>query len=38
VTAVIEQQGEALSYWALAHSGLEADFHRREDFLLRLEP
>jgi hypothetical protein len=38
VTAVIEQQGGALSYWALVHGGLEADFHRREDFLLRLEP
>lgn len=38
VTAVIEQRGGALSYWALAHSGPEADFHRREDFLLRLEP
>lgn len=38
VTAVIEQQGGALSYWALAHGGPEADFHRREDFLLRLEP
>jgi hypothetical protein len=38
VTAVIEQQGGALSYWALAHSGAEADFHRREDFVLRLEP
>ena len=38
VTAVIEQPGGALSYWALAHGGLEADFHRREDFLLRLEP
>lgn len=38
VTAVIEQRGGALSYWALAHGGLEADFHRREDFLMRLEP
>jgi hypothetical protein len=38
VTAVIEQQGGALSYWALDHGGPEADFHRREDFLLRLEP
>ncbi|MEB3319203.1 MAG: DOMON-like domain-containing protein [Cyanobacteriota bacterium] len=37
VTAVIEQQNGALSYWALAHGGPEADFHRREDFLLRLE-
>jgi hypothetical protein len=35
VTAVIEHQGGALTYWALAHSGPEADFHRREDFLLR---
>jgi hypothetical protein len=38
VTAVVEQQGGTLSYWALAHGGAEADFHRREDFLLRLEP
>lgn len=38
VTAVIERQDGLLSYWALAHSGREADFHRREDFLLRLEP
>lgn len=38
VTAVIEQTGGALSYWALAHGGAEADFHRREDFLLRVEP
>lgn len=36
VTAVIEQQGGALSYWALAHGGPEADFHRRQDFLVRL--
>ena len=38
VTAVIERQGGELSYWALAHGGMEADFHRREDFLLRLPP
>jgi hypothetical protein len=38
VTAVIEQTGGAVSYWALAHSGAEADFHRREDFVLRLLP
>lgn len=36
VTAVIERQGGDVSYWALAHGGPEADFHRREDFLLRL--
>jgi hypothetical protein len=38
ITAVIEHQQGALTYWALAHGGTEADFHRREDFLLRLEP
>lgn len=38
VTAVVEQSGGELSYWALAHGGPAADFHRREDFLLRLEP
>jgi hypothetical protein len=37
VTAVMEQRGGALSYWALGHGGAEADFHRRGDFLLRLE-
>lgn len=37
VTAVMEQVGGALSYWALAHGGAEADFHRRGDFLLRFE-
>lgn len=38
MSAVIEQQGGVVSYWALAHGGAEADFHRREDFRLRLEP
>jgi hypothetical protein len=38
VSAVIERREGELSYWALAHGGAEADFHRREDFLLRLEP
>jgi hypothetical protein len=37
VSAVMEQQSGGLSYWALAHGGAEADFHRREDFVLRLE-
>lgn len=37
VTAVIEQRGGTLSYWALGHGGPVADFHRREDFLLRVE-
>lgn len=38
VTAVMEHPEGDLTYWALAHGGAEADFHRREDFLLRLEP
>jgi hypothetical protein len=38
VTAVMEQRGGALSYWALVHGGAEADFHRRGDFLLRVGP
>lgn len=38
VTAVIEQRGAMLSHWALAHGGSTADFHRREDFLLRITP
>ncbi len=36
ISAVIEVPGEELSYWALAHPGLEPDFHRRDGFLLRL--
>ena len=38
VTAVIERRSGELSYWALAHGQAEADFHQRNDFLLRLEP
>lgn len=38
ITAVIEQRGNILSHWALEHGGAEADFHRREDFRLRLAP
>lgn len=36
VTAVVEQRSGALSYWALDHGSVEADFHRREGFLLRI--
>jgi hypothetical protein len=40
VTAVIEQRDKggdrALSYWALAHKGDEADFHLRGSFGLLL--
>ena len=36
LTAVIEQVGQGVSYWALAHTGAEPDFHRRDSFRLRL--
>ena len=36
ITAVLEQAGGALSYWALAHPGSAPDFHRRDGFQLRL--
>lgn len=38
LTAVIDQVGEGPSYWALAHTGAEPDFHRRDSFRLRLPP
>jgi hypothetical protein len=34
LTAVIEQVGQGASYWALAHTGAEPDFHRRDSFRL----
>jgi hypothetical protein len=36
VTAVLQSRAGACSYWALSHPGPEADFHRRDGFLLRL--
>jgi hypothetical protein len=36
VTAVVEQANGAISYWALHHGGGEADFHRRDGFLLQI--
>lgn len=36
VTAVVEMQGGEILYWALAHPGEQADFHRREGFGLRV--
>jgi hypothetical protein len=38
LTAVIDQVGQGGSYWALAHTGAEPDFHRRDSFRLRLLP
>ncbi|MDM7952805.1 MAG: DOMON-like domain-containing protein [Cyanobium sp. CZS 25K] len=36
IASVIEDRSGQLSYWALAHPGVEPDFHRRDAFLLRL--
>ena len=36
ITAVIKSHRNALSYWALTHTGTEADFHRRDSFILKL--
>jgi hypothetical protein len=38
LTAVIEQVGQGVSYWALAHTGAEPDFHRRDSFGLMVPP
>ncbi len=37
LAAVLEHAGGALSHWALAHTGREPDFHRRDSFVLELE-
>jgi hypothetical protein len=34
VTAVVELRDGEILYWALTHRGAEADFHRRDGFLL----
>ena len=36
ITAVIKLAGGGLTYWALIHPGPQADFHRRDSFLLEL--
>jgi hypothetical protein len=36
VTAVLGHRSGELSYWALAHNGPEADFHRRDSFVIEL--
>jgi hypothetical protein len=36
VTAVLQLQNGSCSTWALRHPGEEADFHRRDGFVLRL--
>ena len=36
VTAVVETNDGAISYWALTHPAAEADFHHRDGFRLEL--
>jgi hypothetical protein len=36
LTAVLQHPNEQLSYWALQHSGDQADFHRQADWILPL--
>jgi hypothetical protein len=36
VTAVIKSTQDAISYWALTHTGKEADFHLRDSFILKM--
>jgi hypothetical protein len=37
ITAVIEERSASTRYWAMTHTGKEADFHRRDSFTLRLD-
>jgi hypothetical protein len=36
VTTVIESNQHEMSYWALSHTGIVADFHRRDSFILKI--
>lgn len=36
ICAVIQSPNQPLTYWALCHPGSEADFHRRDSFILGL--
>ena len=38
LTAVIEEEGGVISYWALAHSEGKADFHHAACFAAKLDP
>jgi hypothetical protein len=35
VTTVIKSSQDELSYWAITHSGTEADFHLRDSFIIK---
>ncbi|MDH6100340.1 DOMON-like domain-containing protein [Anabaenopsis sp. FSS-46] len=36
ITTVIEDKNSNITYWALTHSGVEPDFHRRDSFMIDL--
>ncbi len=36
VSAVIKPLNGPMTYWALVHPGLQADFHRRDSFIVEL--
>lgn len=36
VCAVVKQKNGNTSYWAVTHKGLQADFHRRDSFIIEL--
>ncbi|MBW4487411.1 MAG: DOMON-like domain-containing protein [Trichocoleus desertorum ATA4-8-CV12] len=36
ITAVVKTNESEVTYWALAHTGSEADFHRRDSFVLQI--
>ena len=36
VCAVIKQKNGNISYWAVTHKDLQADFHRRDSFIIEL--
>ena len=36
ITTVIQHHNEQITYWALTHTGSEADFHRRDSFTIHL--
>ncbi len=36
ITTVIKHSDDRVTYWALTHSGVEADFHLRDSFIIEL--
>lgn len=36
ITAVVKDKNGEVTYWALTHTGTEADFHRRDSYIIKL--